>query len=141
MIRTPETEKEWEMYYDLRFRILRAPFGKERGSEKNEGDADAKHLAYFENEKMLGVARVDKLENAIFQVRFVAVEIHTQGKGIGKKIMQACEEYVKENNGAKIILHARDYALPFYKNQSYITVGASYKLFDILQHYEMYKDL
>ena len=36
--RPPRNEKEWENYYDLRYRILREPLGKERGSEKNESD-------------------------------------------------------------------------------------------------------
>ena len=37
-VRAPRNEKEWEDYYDLRYRILREPLGKERGSEKNDGD-------------------------------------------------------------------------------------------------------
>ena len=41
----------------------------------------------------------------------------------------------------KLILHARDYALPFYERLGYTIVGPSYKLFDVLQHFEMFKIL
>jgi hypothetical protein len=41
----------------------------------------------------------------------------------------------------KLILHARDYALPFYEKLGYTLVGPSYKLFDVLQHFEMFRIL
>ncbi|MNE68752.1 hypothetical protein D3C80_1644300 [compost metagenome] len=41
----------------------------------------------------------------------------------------------------KLVLHARDYALPFYEKLGYTLVGPSYKLFDVLQHFEMFKIL
>jgi hypothetical protein len=38
-------------------------------------------------------------------------------------------------------LHARDYAVDFYSKLGYTLVGPSYKLFDVLQHYQMEKKL
>lgn len=140
-IRTPETPAEWEKYYDLRYRILREPLGKERGSERNEGDATGIHFALFENAIIVGIARLDQVDNEICQVRFVAIEHETQGKGFGKKLMVFVENAGKESGYKKMILHARDYALPFYQKLNYQLIGASYKLFDVLQHYEMHKNL
>ncbi|MFY7990221.1 MAG: GNAT family N-acetyltransferase [Fluviicola sp.] len=140
-IRSPQNPSEWEAYYDLRYRVLREPFNKPRGSERNEGDETAQHFALFEGGRILSVARLDTLPENICQVRFVAVETDQQSKGLGLKIMSAVEEAALQHGFEKIILHARDYAVTFYKKQDYILIGPSYKLFDVLQHYEMYKML
>ena len=140
-IRSPKTELEWDVYYDLRYRVMREPLQKPRGSEKNEGDALGQHFALYENGILQAIARLDTSEPRIAQVRFVAVELTTQGKGFGKLIMIAVEKKAKEDGNSKMILHARDYAVKFYEKLDYTLLGESYKLFDILQHYLMEKEL
>ena len=54
-VKVPKSEKDWDAYYDLRYRVLREPLGKERGSERNEGDATGKHFALLENQTILAV--------------------------------------------------------------------------------------
>jgi predicted GNAT family N-acyltransferase len=138
-IRSPETEQEWEDYYDLRYRILREPLGKPRGSERNEGDATGIHLALYDGNTLQAIARLDQAEPKISQTRFVAVDSSTRGKGYGRLIMEAAEQKSKEMGNEKMILHARDYALEFYLKIGYTKVEKSYKLFDVLQHYLMQK--
>jgi N-acetylglutamate synthase-like GNAT family acetyltransferase len=140
-IRTPQNEKEWETYYDLRFRVLRKPLSQPLGSEKNDRDKTGIHFALFENEKILAIARLDLMENKIAQVRFVAVDFDLQGRGFGKRIMLATESKSRELGMEKIILHARDYAVDFYLNLGYKKIEPSYKLFDVLQHFLMEKKL
>lgn len=140
-IKIPQTPKEWDAYYDLRYRILREPLGKERGSERNDGDASGIHFALYENDQLIAAARLDRVDETVCQARFVAVELHLQGKGYGKKIMTALENEASGLGYQKLILHARDYALPFYEKLGYTLVGPSYKLFDVLQHFEMFKVL
>jgi predicted GNAT family N-acyltransferase len=140
-IRTPISNEEWDAYYDLRYRILREPLGKERGSERNDGDETGHHLALYEKGKLFAIARVDLQSEGVAQVRFVAVEKNVQGKGYGRKIMLACEQKAIELNCHTIILHARDYAVDFYLSLSYRLIEKSYKLFDVLQHFLMEKQL
>lgn len=140
-IRTPITEAEWEAYYDLRFRVLREPLHQPRGSEKNEGDETGIHFALFDNNNILAIARLDLTEDDVAQVRFVAVEFNLQNQGNGKKIMLAVELKSKELGVNKIILHARDYAVDFYLNLGYRLIEPSYKLFDVLQHFLMDKEV
>ena len=101
-IRSPETPAEFESYYDLRYRILREPWKQPRGSERNEGDETAIHTAYFENETILAVARLDLIENEIGQIRFMAVETNVQGKGLGEKLMLHLENVAIKNEKEKI---------------------------------------
>ena len=129
-VRSPQTAKEWEDYYDLRYRILREPLEQPRGSEKNEGDATGIHRA---------IARLDQAEPKISQTRFVAVDASTRGKGYGRIIMEAAERKSQEMGNEKMILHARDYALDFYLKIGYTNIEKSYKLYDVLQHFLMEK--
>ena len=140
-IRRPINEHEWNAYYSLRYEVLRAPLGQPLGSERNEGDATGIHFALYEDEILKAIARLDLQDQQIAQVRFVAVDQECQGKGFGLKIMQATEVKAKELGIQKMILHARDYAVEFYIKQGYQNLGASYKLFDVLQHYLMEKNL
>jgi predicted GNAT family N-acyltransferase len=141
IIKTPETTQEWEAYYDLRYRILRAPLNQERGTERNEGDATGIHFALYELETLIAVARLDKLNHNTFQARWVAVENNQQGKGFGKQIMVAMETKVKALGGKSIMLQSRDYAVDFYLKLGYTLIAPSFKLFEVLQHFEMNKEL
>jgi predicted GNAT family N-acyltransferase len=140
-IRTPQTQREWEDYFDLRYRILREPLNQPRGSERNDGDATGIHFALYDKGVLKAIARLDQQDAEVFQVRFVAVEKAEQGAGYGRKIMEATEEKTKELSGQKIILHARDYAVDFYLKLNYTLIEPSYKLFDVLQHFLMEKNL
>jgi predicted GNAT family N-acyltransferase len=140
IIQTPADEQAWEEYYDLRYRVLREPLQQARGSERHEGDADGIHFALYENTQLIAIARLDDTaEETVSQVRFVAVDTQNQGKGYGKRIMEAAEQGAKERGKTTMILHARDYAVDFYTSIGYELVEPSYKLFGVLQHYLMKK--
>lgn len=142
IIRLPATVSEWETYYDLRYRVLREPLGQPRGSEQNDGDHTGQHFAYWENNRLLAIARLDKdSDTSIYQIRFVAVEFNQQGKGIGKQLMLAVEDEVKAQNGKKIILQARENAVDFYKSLGYELIEKTHLLFGQIQHYLMQKEL
>ena len=140
-IRSPRNPKEWDAYFDLRYRVLREPLGQPRGSEQNEGDTDGIHFALFTNKQIVAIARLDNSTEKMAQVRFVAVESNLQGKGYGKTIMEATENRAVQLGYNEIVLHARDYAVDFYKRIGYKLIEPSHKLFGILQHYKMTKKI
>jgi len=139
MIRTPNTQEEWDEYYQLRYQVLRAPWKQAIGSERNEGDETAQHFAFFEEGKIIGVGRLDYMSEVIAQVRFMAIAGNRQGEGIGKKLMQHMEEIAVETGRTELILHAREIALPFYKNLGYTITEKSHLLFGEIQHFLMRK--
>lgn len=139
-IRSPFTEQEWEAYYQLRYDVLRKPLNQAPGSERNEGDADGIHFALYDEGILRAIARLDVSAPGIAQVRFVAVDQSLQGKGYGRKIMEAVEAESQRRGDTKMILHARDYAVEFYRKLNYVLVEESYKLFGVLQHYLMEKE-
>jgi predicted GNAT family N-acyltransferase len=139
-IRSPKSSKEWDAYYDLRYRILREPLNQPRGSERNEGDETGEHFALFEDCVIKAIARLDNSGEKVGQVRFVAVDSNLQGKGYGRLIMEATEKTSIERGDQKMILHARDYAVDFYLKLGYTLIEPSHKLFGVLQHYLMEKN-
>ena len=141
IIRQPETDQEWDAYYSLRFSVLREPLNQPLGSERNEGDATGIHFALYANSEIKAIARLDQASETTSQVRFVAVEMDSHGKGYGREIMNATEHKSKELGNTKMILHARDYAVDFYLKLDYKLIEPSYKLFDVLQHFLMEKEL
>lgn len=140
-IRTPQTDLEWENYFDLRFRILRKPLQQPVGSEKNDGDATGIHFALYENQVLKAIARLDLQTEKVAQVRFVAVENNSQEKGFGKKIMLEIEDYCKQNQLVKIELQARENAVPFYLSLQYELIEPTHVLFEKIQHFLMTKQI
>ena len=141
MIRTPENLAEWDEYFALRYKVLRAPWNQPVGSERDAGDTNAIHLAYFLNHEIIGVGRLDLIENQGAQVRYMAIQPAHQGRGVGKKIMLALEQVAHDKGCKKMILHARENALPFYYAVGYEKIEKSYVLFSEIQHYLMFKNL
>lgn len=141
VIRTPASDAEWDDYYDLRYRVLREPLQQARGSERNEGDLTGIHFALYDEGVLKAIARLDQSGEFTAQVRFVAVESSQQGKGYGRLIMEATENAAKAEGNTCMILHARDYAVDFYRNLGYRLIEPSHKLFGALQHYLMDKKL
>jgi GNAT superfamily N-acetyltransferase len=139
MIRRPNSPEEWDSYFNLRYEVLRAPWNQPRGSERNEGDASAEQFAFFENEQIIGVGRLDFTENLGSQIRFMAVDDRYQGKGIGRLLMEHMEEIVRNKGCKETILHAREIALPFYEKLGYRSIEKSHLLFGEIQHYLMNK--
>ena len=75
------------------------------------------------------------------QVRFVAVEADVQGKGYGKKLMKAVEQFASENNIPDIILEARENAVPFYLSLGYVLTNQGKLLFESIPHFWMEKKI
>ena len=140
-VRKLRTKKEYQKYYDLRWRILRKRWHQPRRSEKDELEGQSIHLMACEKGKLLGVGRVhfNSLKEA--QIRYMAVEEGLQGKGVGTIILKELEKSAKRKDVNHIILNARESAVGFYKKQGYRIVRKASTLFGIIPHYKMRKDL
>ena len=98
--------------------------------------------AYIEQDKeVIACGRLQDNGNGLGQIRYMAVNPNYQGKGLGKLIVAKLEEEAKRIGLKTIELQARENALEFYKSQGYIVKETSFKLWDIIQHYLMTKEL
>lgn len=141
LIKSPRSDHEWKLYYQLRFEVLREPWNQPQGSEILVDEHQAIHAIALEDKKVLGVARLHPSGEKQGQVRCVAVAMGQQGKGIGKKLMVYLEEKARTLNMNEIILEARENAVPFYESIGYHILQESYLLFGEIQHFTMRKSL
>ncbi len=136
----PATSQNFDAYYQLRWEVLRKPWNQPIGSEKDDAEDQSFHvMALDENETCVGVCRLQFNSPLEMQVRFMGVRRDQQGKGVGKMLMNYMEEKAKEKGAEKIILHARENAVPFYLSIGYKKLEKTFLLFETIQHYKMEK--
>ncbi|MEA3242734.1 MAG: GNAT family N-acetyltransferase [Pseudomonadota bacterium] len=138
---TPASSAEWAAYYELRWRILRAPW-QQTGCERDETDDSSIHrMLCRQDGKALAVGRLHRLDEHSGQIRYMAVESGYERRSYGTIVVTALEQAAIEIGIEKIILHARERAVPFYQHHGYKSIEPSFLLFDEIQHYLMTKNL
>jgi predicted GNAT family N-acyltransferase len=141
VVSEPSTPRDFESYYALRYEVLRKPWNQPLGSEKDNDENTSVHAFVKENERVLAVGRLQFTDEHTSQVRFMAVSPDQQGRGLGRKVLEYLEKKSLAAGRTKVILHARENALEFYKNCSYHVVQKSHLLWGQVQHWLMEKEL
>jgi len=141
-LRPPESEQEWEAYFELRWQILRAPWNQPQGSEKDELETSAWHVAAFiDNHKLIATGRLHKINKTDGQIRYMAISEAYQSQGIGCLILNALESQARQEGLNKIVLNARESAVDFYQKLDYRVSGREQTLFESIHHFRMEKSL
>jgi hypothetical protein len=73
-VRQPRTQEELDLYYDLRWRVLREQWTKSRESGRDEHEENAFHLTAWDGPKLLGTGRLHFNSPDEAQIRCMAVE-------------------------------------------------------------------
>ena len=138
----PVTAGEFERYYRLRWKILRAPWKQARGSEQVADDAVSTHLMALDDDNtLMAVGRVHFNGIREAQIRFMAVDIAAQRNGVGTQLLQALEDRAIAHGASRITLDARETALGFYRKRGYNPLGPGHTLFNCVAHVQMIKEL
>lgn len=141
-IRNPESDSDWEAYYHCRWELLRKPWDRPPGSEKDDHDQHAYHImAVDQDDNVIGVGRVHFRSDTESQVRYMAVREEWTNRGIGTLILTTLEQYAKENGASKIMLYARENAIDFYLKRGYFNQGPAHNLYGEIPHLFMTKTL
>ena len=138
----PRSEAEWNDYFDLRWRVLRAPWQQPRGSEKDDIETVSQHLMIAgKDSRPLAIGRLHFNTPAEAQVRFMAVDPSAQGRGLGGRILQEFERRARAAGAKSIVLNARDDAQRFYLKHGFVVVGPAPTIFNAVRHVRMRKTL
>lgn len=136
----PQSPEEFDDYFDLRWRILRAPWHQSRGSEQDEFEDAAEHISIQTNEgRTIGVGRLHNLNPNEVQIRYMAVEEGYRGQGIGELIYRHLETVAKNRNIKRITVNARVSVVGFYERLGFQVTGEVHTLFDEIKHKVMEK--
>lgn len=141
IITQPESAQDFELYYDLRWRMLREPWDQPKGSEKDELEERALHIMVCIDDRIpVAVGRAHFNTDVEAQIRFMAVEPRFQNTGLGSVILKKLEEEVRNLGAQYVILHARESSIYFYERHGYKIVSESHTLFESVSHVLMKKE-
>ena len=141
VLKQPESPEEFKSYFNLRWRILRAPWGEPEGSEVDEMEDQCFHIMATNNGNVMGVGRMQFNTEDEAQIRYMAVEKEYEGNGIGRMIVNTLEQQARKKNVGTVILDAREPAVGFYQKLGYKIEKKSYVLFNEIQHFRMTKQI
>ena len=141
IIRRPETDREFEAYFALRWAVLRQPWNRPGGSERDDREDDAGHLMALLDGRVVGVGRIHFPDETRAQIRFMAVNPDHAGRGIGSRILERLEALARARGAGLIELNARKTVISFYRNHNYEEAGEGPLLWGRIPHVVMRKRL
>jgi ribosomal protein S18 acetylase RimI-like enzyme len=142
IIRVPSDDLEWQALMELRWRVLRAPWGQPRGSEQDAFESQAIHrVAVVEPGKIIGTGRLHNIGEREGQVRYMAVDDAWRNRGIGSALLAALELAAFHQGMDSVFLEARESGIAFYQRHGYVVTGAGKVMFGEIRHVRMIKQL
>lgn len=147
-VQRPQTEADLARVFELRWQVLRAPWGEPRGSERDEVDesraiADGVEHALIQDAtgEPLAVGRLHFNSPDEAQIRYMAVVAAWRRQGLGRRIVEHLEGVARSRGAATVVLNAREEVAGFYRALGYDVVGAGPTLFGSIPHVRMRKQL
>lgn len=135
------TDAKYPQVYNLREEMLRKPIGLSLKDENLSADASNAIFIAEHNDTVIGCVMLYPIaDEEKIKLRQMAVYDEWQGKGIGKVLVDAAENYAKDKGYSAIILHARKVSEGFYKKLGYDTTSSEFTEVGI-PHVVMEKDV
>jgi N-acetylglutamate synthase-like GNAT family acetyltransferase len=140
-VQIANTQNQIDAIIDLRYAVLRQPWDKPKDTATDDLELSSIN-AFIENDgEIIACGRLQDNGLGLGQIRYMAVHPNYQGQGLGKLVVIKLEEEARKINLQTIELQARENAVEFYKSQGYSVKETSFKLWDVIQHYLMTKNL
>jgi len=124
----------------LRNDILRKPLNLRFTDIELANEINQFHLVIMLDDVVIGTTLLLPIDESVIKLRQFAIETNSQGKGLGKKLVNYAEEFSLKQGFSEVQLHARETACGFYKVCGYNIVGEQFLEVGI-PHYKMVKKL
>ena len=135
ILRSPGSPSDWDIYFDLRGRILRAPWGQPRGSERDSAEESAFPLAVACGRLHLNNPDEAQVRYSWPLMRMSAVVPTAAG------FLRPWKPRRVDERPGKIVLNAREKVVQFYARHGYAMTGQAETLFGVIRHWRMEKVL
>ena len=130
---------DYKEMVNLRQEILRTPLKLQFSQEELAAENNQIHIGAYDENVLLGCLVLVKKDSKTLKMRQVAVANENQGNGIGSRLVSFSELWAVENKFCRIELHARETAVKFYEDLSYLKIDEPFMEVGI-KHYKMFKD-
>ncbi|MCP3429133.1 bifunctional GNAT family N-acetyltransferase/hotdog fold thioesterase [Opacimonas viscosa] len=139
---TPKTEEQFRQYYQFRWQILREPFNYPKGSEKDEYENVAEHRMVLNNKnEIIAVGRCHFNTAEEVQIRHIAVSFDAHGKGMGRVILSALENFAVENGAIRAVTNSLETSEHFFRSCGYVVADEAAQDLMRLKRLQMVKKL
>ncbi|WP_064092290.1 GNAT family N-acetyltransferase [Rossellomorea aquimaris] len=112
------TENQIQAVFSVRKTVFvdeqQVPLEEEIDSFEN----DSTHFVLYDGKRPSGAGRF-RIVDGIGKVERICVLKSLRGKGAGREIMLAIEDYAREKGLSSLKLNAQTYAIPFYEGLGY----------------------
>ena len=143
MIKILETKEELNLGFALRIEVFVKEQNVPMELELDEKDhsENTVHIGFFDNNKLIGVARLIDLDKDVIHVGRVVIDKEYRGQGIGRKLIVGCENIAKQILKKEVIieLSAQIQAEKFYESLGYNRVNDIIYLDAGIEHIDMRK--
>lgn len=130
----------YESELELRNKVLRLPLGLSIYTEDLTPEASQWHFGAFVKNQFAGVLVLVPHEQGEIKMRQVAVDEIYQHKHIGSQLVRYAEKFAAGRGFLRMVLHARQSAVPFYQKLGYKIVSDVFTEVTI-PHYRMLKEI
>lgn len=143
MIKILKSKEELNLGFALRIEVFvkeqKVPVELEL--DDKDHSINTVHIGYFNDNKLIGVARLIDLDKDIIHIGRVAIDKDYRGKGIGRKLIIGCETIAKNILKREVIieLSAQIQAEKFYESLGYNRVNDKIYLDAGIEHVDMRK--
>lgn len=121
------TDDQYQQVFDLREDVLRRPLGLSLHDEDLSAEVNDHILAATINTNVVACLILTPISEATLQLRQMAVAENVQGNQVGRRLVDFAEDYARNEQYSKIILHARMVAKGFYEKMGYKQVGSIFE--------------
>ncbi len=142
-IKSPLTREDFKNYYDLRYRILRQPWGQPHGTEKDDYEPISQHFMAVDDAsgEILGVVKLFEKEPGVAWFSHLAVASSHQKKGIGKLLLAHVEDLARGQGYQIIGCMSRLNTTEYFARAGYRIAGLPAQYFGTTQVVWMEKSL
>mgnify|MGYP000989180430 FL=1 len=150
MIKILNNEKDLKSGFALRKEVFVKEQNVSLEIEIDEKDylSSTVHIGYYNNEKLVGVARITDLDTNVIHIRRIAIAKSHRGLGLGTKLISACESVITLITSKSTVpapftieLSSQLHAEKFYEKLGYMRANDTVYLEAGIQHIDMKKTI
>ena len=123
----------------LRYEVLRKPLGLYYSPPQIAREWRQMHLGLIDTSgRVQGSVSLARLSGKVMKIRQMAIAPAFQGKGYGRRLLNAAEQWAHFHGAHCVQLHARYYAVGFYQRCGYHIISSPFQEIG-MPHYRMSK--
>ncbi|MCQ8240041.1 GNAT family N-acetyltransferase [Rhizosaccharibacter radicis] len=120
----PHGSEAWRRMVALRHRVLREPLELCFSDEELRQEAGQHHLVLWHGGLVGGTLLLAPAEARSVRLRQMAVAPEFHGQGLGRRLVEEAEAFLRARATELVFLSAREGAIGFYERLGYRTTGA-----------------